>query len=179
MGTLSHAIAPRLAAFPDRRDSRPRQRRSDGIFSSASSRNSRSSASSRLTKKSVRVFAAIKHNQNIDFSDPDWKSKFQKEFEKRFAIPHITDVFPDDVSIPSTFCLKMRCSTVCVLNSLNCSRFWKKIYGPARLNMCFRTPVIEDFAGGYPSDEEWHGYINNNDRVLLKVLYFIPHFYLR
>lgn len=29
--------------------------------------------------------------------------------------------------------------------------------------------MIEDFAGGYPSDEEWHGYINNNDRVLLKV----------
>lgn len=24
--------------------------------------------------------------------------------------------------------------------------------------------------GGYPSDEEWHGYINNNDRVLLKVI---------
>jgi hypothetical protein len=28
---------------------------------------------------------------------------------------------------------------------------------------------MEDFAGGYPSDEEWHGYINKNDRVLLKV----------
>lgn len=32
----------------------------------------------------------------------------------------------------------------------------------------FRSPT-EDFVGGYPSDEEWHGYINNNDRVLLKV----------
>lgn len=32
-----------------------------------------------------------------------------------------------------------------------------------------RTPVSDVFAGGYPSDEEWHGYINNNDRVLLKV----------
>lgn len=38
-----------------------------------------------------------------------------------------------------------------------------------------RTPVSEDFAGGYPSDEEWHGYINNNDRVLLKV-YFLSYF---
>ncbi|KAK9949428.1 hypothetical protein M0R45_004950 [Rubus argutus] len=144
MGTLSHAIAPRLAAVPDLRDSRHRHRRSYGIFSSASSRSSRSSSSSssRLTNKSVRVFAGIKHNQNIDFSDPDWKSKFQKEFEERFAIPHITDVFPDAVPIPSTFCLKMR------------------------------TPVIEDFAGGYPSDEEWHGYINNNDRVLLKTIYY-------
>lgn len=34
---------------------------------------------------------------------------------------------------------------------------------------CGRTPVNEDFAEGYPSDEKWHGYINNNDRVLLKV----------
>ncbi|TQD91383.1 hypothetical protein C1H46_023062 [Malus baccata] len=38
-----------------------------------------------------------------------------------------------------------------------------------------RTPVIEDFAGGYPSDEEWHGYINNNDRVLLKTIYYSSH----
>lgn len=29
--------------------------------------------------------------------------------------------------------------------------------------------MTEDFADGYPSDEKWHGYINNNDRVLLKV----------
>lgn len=37
----------------------------------------------------------------------------------------------------------------------------------------YRTPVSEEFAQGYPSDEEWHGYINNNDRVLLKVGYHI------
>ena len=33
----------------------------------------------------------------------------------------------------------------------------------------YRTPVNEDFVDGYPSDEKWHGYINNSDRVLLKV----------
>ncbi|XP_009599322.1 ATP-dependent 6-phosphofructokinase 5, chloroplastic [Nicotiana tomentosiformis] len=76
----------------------------------------------------------------IDFSDPNWKLKYQREFEARFNIPHITDVFPDAVEYPSTFCLKMR------------------------------TPVSEEFAEGYPSDEKWHGYINNNDRVLLKVI---------
>ena len=38
-----------------------------------------------------------------------------------------------------------------------------------------RTPVSEEFAGGYPSDEEWHGYINKNDRVLLKVYFFISY----
>ncbi|XP_015071482.1 ATP-dependent 6-phosphofructokinase 5, chloroplastic-like [Solanum pennellii] len=76
----------------------------------------------------------------IDFSDPDWKLKYSREFEARFNIPHMTDVFPDAVSYPSTFCLKMR------------------------------TPITEKFAEGYPSDEKWHGYINNNDRVLLKVI---------
>ena len=35
--------------------------------------------------------------------------------------------------------------------------------------LLIRSPT-EDFVGGYPSDEEWHGYINNNDRVLLKVI---------
>ncbi|GMP25922.1 hypothetical protein CsSME_00002571 [Camellia sinensis var. sinensis] len=83
----------------------------------------------------------------IDFSDPHWKSKFQNDFEARFNIPHLTDIFRDTLPIPSTFCLKMR------------------------------TPT-EDFADGYPSDEKWHGYINNNDRVLLKVWYtnFLPIF---
>ncbi|KAM7515765.1 hypothetical protein LguiA_005348 [Lonicera macranthoides] len=93
-----------------------------------------------ICKKS-RVYAESK-SSNIDFSDPDWKSKYEEDFESRFNIPHLTDVFDDVVSYPSTFCLKMR------------------------------TPVSEDFAGGYPSDEKWHGYINNNDRVLLKVIRF-------
>lgn len=76
----------------------------------------------------------------IDFSDPEWKNKYQEDFEQRFSLPHLTDIFKDLKPIPSTFCLKMR------------------------------TPVSEDFEGGYPSDEKWHGYINNNDRVLLKVI---------
>ncbi|KDP29747.1 hypothetical protein JCGZ_18682 [Jatropha curcas] len=97
---------------------------------------------SRIAKR-IGVFAEIsKQNSSIDFSDADWKIKYQEDFERRFNIPHITDVFPDAQPIPSTFCLKMR------------------------------TPLLEDFAGGYPSDEEWHGYINNNDRVLLKVIKF-------
>ncbi|CAN4114853.1 unnamed protein product [Withania somnifera] len=91
-------------------------------------------------KMRMRVVASKAVSNNIDFSDPDWKVKYQREFEARFNIPHITDVFPNAVSYPSTFCLKMR------------------------------TPVTEDFAQGYPSDEEWHGYINNNDRVLLKTI---------
>lgn len=52
--------------------------------------------------------AAAGVDARIDFSDPDWKLKYQTEFEARFNIPHMTDVFPDAVSYPSTFCLKMR-----------------------------------------------------------------------
>ncbi|XVE86845.1 hypothetical protein DITRI_Ditri18aG0067900 [Diplodiscus trichospermus] len=102
------------------------------------------------SQRRTRVFSKVECNQqssknDIDFSDPDWKSKFQQDFEKRFNIPHITDLLPDAHSFPSTFCLRMR------------------------------TPVTEDFAEGYPSDEEWHGYINNNDRVLLKVIHYSSH----
>ncbi|KAL0733639.1 hypothetical protein Bca4012_009849 [Brassica carinata] len=96
-----------------------------------------SSRSSSFTRAS-----AVEHSKSsvsIDLSDPNWKTKYEREFEQRFSIPHITDVFPDAEAIRSTFCLKMRSPT-------------------------------EDFVGGYPSDEEWHGYINNNDRVLLKVI---------
>ncbi|KAJ1442143.1 Pyrophosphate-dependent phosphofructokinase [Sesbania bispinosa] len=100
---------------------------------------------SRFAKK-VGIFAEISNrtstNAAIDFSDPDWKTKFQEDFEARFRLPHITDTIPDAAPIPSTFCLKMR------------------------------TPIDKDFPGHYSSDEEWHGYINNNDRVLLKTIYY-------
>ncbi|WVZ11909.1 hypothetical protein V8G54_016439 [Vigna mungo] len=37
------------------------------------------------------------------------------------------------------------------------------------MSMTRRTPRTNDFPGNYPLDEDWHGYINDNDRVLLKV----------
>ncbi|KAJ1399532.1 Pyrophosphate-dependent phosphofructokinase [Sesbania bispinosa] len=97
----------------------------------------------------VRVFAELKSQSTtpkssteIDYSDPDWKIKFKEDFEARFRLPHITDTFPDAASMPSTFCLKMR------------------------------TPMNRDFPGNYPWGEDWHGYINDNDRVLLKTIYY-------
>lgn len=62
----------------------------------------------------ARIFSELKSQNSssstcsIDFTDPDWKLKFQADFEERFRLPHITDVFHDEVPIPSTFCLKMR-----------------------------------------------------------------------
>ncbi|XP_022740459.1 ATP-dependent 6-phosphofructokinase 5, chloroplastic [Durio zibethinus] len=142
METLSHAItasaSPKLSLRQN--DNLSRLIRYSHGFSSLNLRTVRS-------QRRSRVFSKVECDQqssknNIDFSEPDWKSKFQQDFEKRFNIPHITDIFPDAHSFPSTFCLRMR------------------------------TPVTEDFTEGYPSDEEWHGYINNNDRVLLKVIHY-------
>ncbi|KAL9241377.1 hypothetical protein vseg_015497 [Gypsophila vaccaria] len=87
---------------------------------------------------SRRVSAA--KEEKIDLNDSEWKSKYESSFEKRFSLPHLSDIFKHIQPLPSTFCLKMR------------------------------SPVSEDFAGGYPSDEKWNGYINNDDRVLLKVI---------
>ncbi|KAF3621820.1 ATP-dependent 6-phosphofructokinase 5, chloroplastic [Capsicum annuum] len=155
-------------------------------------------------KMRMRVVAQAKSavvvSNNIDFSDPEWKVKYQREFEARFNIPHITDVFPDAVSYPSTFCLKMSSVKLTELPLVTCRKMrmrvvakvskeidfsdpeWKVKY-QRELEACFNiphitdvspdvvsTPVTEDFAQGYPSDEEWHGYINNNDRVLLKTI---------
>lgn len=58
-----------------------------------------------------RVSSELKSRNNtttIDYTDPDWKTKFTENFEKRFRLPHVTDTLPDSVSMPSTFCLKMR-----------------------------------------------------------------------
>lgn len=30
--------------------------------------------------------------KNIDFSDPNWKERFQDDWDKRFKLPHITDI---------------------------------------------------------------------------------------
>jgi len=56
----------------------------------------------------VRVFSELKRQNQIDYNDPDWKEKFKEDFEARFRLPHVTDIFPDASSMRSTFCLKMR-----------------------------------------------------------------------
>ncbi|GFY90806.1 phosphofructokinase 5 [Actinidia rufa] len=62
----------------------------------------------KLNRISRKIRLHADKTTQINFGDPDWKSKFQKNFEARFSIPHLTDVFHDAVPIPSTFCLKMR-----------------------------------------------------------------------
>lgn len=46
-------------------------------------------------------------NSEIDHHDPDWKSKFQDEFEERFNLPHLNDILAVRPR-PTTFSLKKR-----------------------------------------------------------------------
>ncbi|KAL2347398.1 hypothetical protein Fmac_001398 [Flemingia macrophylla] len=123
MGTLSHVIT--LHGLTTHSHSVPRFKTS-------------------LPTRVPRVFAKLKIISQssataIDFTDPDWKTRFKDEFQRRFRLPHVTDIFPDSASSPSTFCPQKRTS---------------------------------DFPGNYPSDDDWQGYINDNDRVLLKTIYY-------
>ncbi|KAI3739880.1 hypothetical protein L2E82_30292 [Cichorium intybus] len=62
----------------------------------------------RVCKRSHCVASAEKNsNSAIDFSDLGWKTRFEEDFEKGFNIPHMRDFFPDAVSYPSNFCLRM------------------------------------------------------------------------
>ncbi|KAJ3677362.1 hypothetical protein LUZ60_003086 [Juncus effusus] len=80
---------------------------------------------------------AVLGTKEIDFSDPDWKKHYLEDWEKRFKLPHITDIL-DVKPRPSTFSLKK-------------SRF---------------QPEDSDGSSG----EMWNGYVDNNDRALLKVI---------
>ncbi|KAM0949049.1 putative 6-phosphofructokinase [Dioscorea sansibarensis] len=76
----------------------------------------------------------------VYFGGSGTKKEYQEDFERRFRIPHLTDSFPELSPIPSTFCLKRR------------------------------RPIVDDYFDCCPSAEQWNGYVNNDDRVLLKVI---------
>ncbi|KAL2898589.1 ATP-dependent 6-phosphofructokinase 5 chloroplastic [Bienertia sinuspersici] len=62
----------------------------------------------RLSRK--KRFAAcriVAEKLDIDFSDPDWKAKYQQDFESRFSLPHLKDVL-DVKPRPTTFSLMQR-----------------------------------------------------------------------
>lgn len=56
------------------------------------------------------VFAKVKSQSSASKfnNNPDWKTKFKDDSEDRFRLPHVTDIFPDAVSMPSTFSPNMR-----------------------------------------------------------------------
>ena len=48
---------------------------------------------------------AIPGNLDLDFGDPSWKQKYQEDWDRRFSLPHITDVFDLEPRL-TTFSLK-------------------------------------------------------------------------
>ncbi|KAL0909618.1 hypothetical protein M5K25_020502 [Dendrobium thyrsiflorum] len=89
----------------------------------------------------VLASAAVEESDpGMDYVETNWKDQFQEDFERRFDLPHLTDLFPDLTPIPSTFRLKKR------------------------------SPSSDDYVNGYLYREQYNGYINNDDRVLLKVI---------
>ncbi|KAK1278692.1 hypothetical protein QJS04_geneDACA019637 [Acorus gramineus] len=61
------------------------------------------------TKRFKRTSCAtVVGDREIDLANSDWKIGFKEDFERRFYIPHLSDVFGDLSPMPSTFNLKSR-----------------------------------------------------------------------
>ncbi|KAL5206348.1 hypothetical protein ABZP36_034557 [Zizania latifolia] len=88
----------------------------------------------RKSKRSPRVLHVRAVSGKLDFSDPSWKQKYQEDWNRRFSLPHITDIYD----------LKPRLTTFSL----------KKNRTDAR-NL---------------STNMWNGYVNKDDRALLKVI---------
>lgn len=56
----------------------------------------------------VASAAVEESSQGLHHEEPNWKLQFQEDFESRFDLPHLTDLFPDLTPIPTTFRLKKR-----------------------------------------------------------------------
>uniref|UniRef100_A0A5B7CCD3 ATP-dependent 6-phosphofructokinase n=1 Tax=Davidia involucrata TaxID=16924 RepID=A0A5B7CCD3_DAVIN len=65
--------------------------------------------SARQAKK--KQSSLVSANQDIDFTDPEWKKSFQDDFDLRFNLPHLRDAF-DIKPRPTTFSIKNRGSQV-------------------------------------------------------------------
>lgn len=85
----------------------------------------------------VRVAAS---NEDIDFSDPNWKQHYQEDFESRFNLPHLRDIL-DVKPRPTTFSLKNSCGR-----------------GPQSVN------------GVSECEDQNNNYVYEADRALLKVI---------
>lgn len=60
-----------------------------------------------MGNKQSRMAIIAAENQEMDFTDPCWKTKFQEDFESRFNLPHLKDALPVKPR-PTTFSLKNR-----------------------------------------------------------------------
>ncbi|PUZ51636.1 hypothetical protein GQ55_6G204200 [Panicum hallii var. hallii] len=106
----------------------------DQILHGSSHSNVKQCKSKKIKKPFPLCVKATSSKVELDFNDPSWKQKFQEDWEKRFNLPSITDIY-DLKPRPTTFSLKKN-----------------------------RTPT------GDGNVDMWNGYVNNDDRALLKVI---------
>ncbi|KAK9698364.1 hypothetical protein RND81_08G099100 [Saponaria officinalis] len=95
-------------------------------------------------RRGLVAFKITVSKTNIDLSNPDWKTKYQNDFEARFNLPHLKDVL-NVMPRPSTFSLMKR----------NGARF----RGEESAADCVEEPK-----------DRKNDYVNNDDRALLKVI---------
>ncbi|KAK6928205.1 Phosphofructokinase domain [Dillenia turbinata] len=60
-----------------------------------------------LKRKEATLVRVVSENQTIDFRDPDWKRKYQEDFDRRFNLPHLKDVLDIKPRL-TTFSLRNR-----------------------------------------------------------------------
>ncbi|ONM21807.1 hypothetical protein Zm00014a_015143 [Zea mays] len=88
-------------------------------------------------RKRALCVTAISGKLDLDFTDPSWNQKYQEDWNRRFSLPHINDIY-DLEPRRTTFSLKKN-----------------------------RIPLGD---GDGSSTDMWNGYVNKNDRALLKVI---------
>ncbi|KAL2898587.1 ATP-dependent 6-phosphofructokinase 5 chloroplastic [Bienertia sinuspersici] len=118
----------------------------------------------RLSRK--KRFAAcriVAEKLDIDFSDPDWKAKYQQDFESRFSLPHLKDVL-DVKPRPTTFSLMQSC-----LGAIEFHAHVAIFLGGGRdgARWARRGETSAEELENQKSD-----FVNNDDRTLLKVIKF-------
>jgi 6-phosphofructokinase 1 len=106
---------------------------------------------------------------DLDFSDPSWRQKYQEDWDSRFNLPHITDIFDLKPRL-TTFSLKKN-RFLPLLRVYNCFVFWK--YKAVSISLVLLWAYVNDRTPLGDTDDSspdmWNGYVNKDDRALLKV----------
>lgn len=104
------------------------------------------------------------------------------EYNYMFGVVLVLDTYVlDTLRSDTRHVFNIKCRHVfnikCLLGRFYLFFGWLVLSANVFLCVCDRTPMTKDFPGNYNSDE-WNGYINDNDRVLLKVVCIISLFML-
>lgn len=95
----------------------------DQFLHGSSHSNFKHCKSKKIIKQAPLCVRATSSTVELDFNDLSWKQKFQEEWERRFNLPSITDIY-DLKPRPTTFSLKKnRSHSPLYLTSLELTSF--------------------------------------------------------